>query len=145
MSQLSARDRTEIEWACAHLMHRFTHLLDARDYEPLAALFAREGVLYRPSAPDQPVAGRETILAAYKARPAGKATQHFITNATVDVDGPDAAHGVCSILLFTATPGEAPLKADPVQSLGYYRDRFVREDGMWKFLERRGSVSMTAG
>ena len=145
MGELSERERIEIEWTCAHLTHRFTHLLDAKDYEPLVQLFARDGVLYRPSAPDEPIAGREVILAAYRARAGGKATQHFITNAAITVDSADAAHGVCSILMYTAAPGEGPLKADPVQALGYYRDRFVREDGVWKFLERRGSVSMTAG
>jgi hypothetical protein len=145
---LSDRDRLDIEWTCAHLMHRFTHLLDAREYDALAPLFARDGVLYRPSAPDEAISGRDTILAAYKARAGGKATQHFITNASVTVDNAAEAHGVCSILLYTAAPGDGspgPLKADPMQSLGYYRDRFVFEDGAWKFLERRGSVSMTAG
>jgi hypothetical protein len=142
---MDERARIDIEWTCAHLMHRFTLLLDARDFEPLAALFAKDGVLYRPSAPNEPIKGREVILAAYKARPATRATQHFITNATVTVDGPDAAHGVCSILMYTAPAGEGVLKADPVQALGYYHDRFVKEDGAWRFLERRGSVSMMAG
>ena len=148
MDALSTRERIGIEWTCAHLMHRFTHLLDARDYDPLADLFALEGVLYRPSAPDQAVAGREVIRAAYKARAGGKLTQHFITNASVTVDSPTEAHGVCSILMYTAAPGQdgpGPPKADPAQALGYYHDRFVLEDGAWKFLERRGSVSMMAG
>jgi hypothetical protein len=144
MNPMPPSERAQIEWACTHLTHRFAQLLDARRFEALAALFTEDGAFARPSAPDEVVRGRDRILAAYQARPAGKATRHIITNTAIEVDGPDAARGVCYILLYTATPvqGAGPLKADPVQAIGEYRDRFVREAGEWKFAERLGSVSM---
>jgi hypothetical protein len=142
VTALSDRERLDIEWTCAHLTARFAQLLDAGEWDAVADLFAKDGALYRPSAPGEPVRGREAIRAAYHARPASRVTQHFITNCTVDVASGAEATGVCYILMYTAAPGEGVLKADPVQALGRYHDRFVLEDGAWKFAERRGSVSM---
>ncbi|HTI66047.1 MAG TPA: nuclear transport factor 2 family protein [Caulobacteraceae bacterium] len=142
MAGLSTRERLDVEWTCAKLTHRFAQLLDGGDWDGVSDLFARDGALYRPSAPDEPVKGRAAIRAAYHARPAAKVTQHFITNTVVDVTSATEATGVCYILMYTATPGEGVLKADAVETLGRYHDRFVLEDGTWKFLERRGSVSM---
>lgn len=144
---LPQRDRIEIEWACTHLTHRFAQYLDARDFDAVVALFSVDGALSRPSAPSEIVQGREALLAAYKARPAGKVSRHFITNTVIDVDSPTEAHGVCYILMYTAPPSDGPgrLQADPVQAVGAYHDRFVLEDGTWKFRERIGSVSMMAG
>jgi hypothetical protein len=148
LTKPSTSERIEIEWTCTHLTHRFAQLLDARDFEPLTALFARNGALFRPSAPDDPIVGHVAILAAYRARPGGKITQHFITNTVITADNTEQAHGVCYIQLYSAVPNEGsgePPRADPVHSLGHYHDRFIKEDGIWKFLERRGSISMTVG
>jgi hypothetical protein len=145
MAEMSASARREIEWACTHLTHRFAQHLDARDYEAVVALFTEDGALARPSNPAEVTRGRADLLAAYRARPAGKVTRHFITNTVIDVDGPTEAHGVCYILMYTAEPGEGRLKADPVQAIGAYHDRFVKVGDEWKFRERIGSVAMMAG
>jgi hypothetical protein len=144
---MSPTERREIEWACTHLTHRFAQHLDARDYEAVVALFSEDGSLARPSNPNDVTAGRAALLAAYKARPAGKVTRHFITNTVIDVDSPTEAHGTCYILMYTALPAEGGerMQAEPVQAIGAYHDRFVLVDGEWKFRARVGSVSMMAG
>lgn len=144
MSGMTPEERGAIEWACTHLVNRFTLLLDARRFDEIVTLFASDGGLRRPSDPGTLIAGRDNILAAYKARPAGKVTRHLVANTTIDVESPTRASGVCYVILYTADPVDnatGPLKSDGYV-IGAYHDRFVLEDGEWRFLERAGSISM---
>ncbi|MFK4792482.1 nuclear transport factor 2 family protein [Sphingobium sp. ZW T5_29] len=130
MSVLDAEARRAIEWDCARLVHYYANLNDGAEWEAAAALFAEEGLLVRPSAPDRPIAGRDAILAAFLAR-SPRATRHVCANVVIDVLSADRAVGESAMLLFTG-PG-APL-------VGSFHDRFTRTAEGWRFLERRGSL-----
>lgn len=124
------KDRRAVEADCARLVALYANLNDEARWEEVAALYAQDGVMYRPTAPDAPVAGREAILAAFKARPA-RTTRHICSNVVIDVDSDDTARGTSAMLLFT---GEgAPL-------VGSFHDRFVLTGDGWRFAERRGSL-----
>lgn len=127
--------------ACADLVVRYAYLNDERRFEELAALFTEDAVLYRPSAPDQPIAGRQAILAAFRKRPADALTFHVCSDILVDVQDARTAQGVSRILLLAATrPADGMLAgvAANVPVPGTFRDRFVLTEDGWKFAERRG-------
>ncbi len=142
---LSSAERIEIERACERLIHRYARALDLGDLEAAADCFALAGAMARPMAPERVIHGREAIRAALLARPKALLTKHLSTNVMIDVESRDAARGLSCLTMISATPaaGSAPphASAGPIW-FGEFRDRFVREEGEWKFLERLGSIQL---
>ncbi len=122
------------ERACERLILDYAALNDAGDWDGVAALYTDDGRMSRPTAPDAFIEGRDTILAAFKARPA-RTTRHICANIRVVVESEDRATATSQILLFTAA-GQPPL-------VGSYADRFVHTSEGWRFAERRGSLDFT--
>lgn len=120
-----------VEADCARLIARYANLNDAARWDELAALYADDGLMTRPSAPDAPVIGRAAILAAFQARPA-RQTRHVCSNVVIDVESPSTARGESAMVLFQ--PEGAPL-------VGSFHDRFVLTADGWRFAERRGSLA----
>lgn len=128
---MTAGERAAIEHACAKLIARYANCNDAGDWDALAMLYAVDGRMARPTAPDDWIVGRDAILAAFRARPV-RIARHLCSNVVVDVLSPDRAVAESAMALFL--PGEPP-------KLGSFHDRFVREEGAWRFAERRGVLS----
>ena len=128
---MTDEERRAIEADCARLIALYANLNDAGRWEELAALYAEDGLMTRPTAPDAPIRGRAAILAAFQARPPRK-TRHLCSNVVFEVLGPDEARGESAMVLFQ--PEAAPLA-------GSFHDRFVRTPQGWRFAERRGSLS----
>ncbi len=124
------KDRRAAEADCARLIALYANLNDEARWDEVAALYAEDGVMVRPTAPNASVAGREAILEAFKARPP-RTTRHVCSNVVIDVESDTTARGTSAMLLFT---GEgAPL-------VGSFHDRFILTDDGWRFAERRGSL-----
>lgn len=121
-----------IEWECARLINLYAQLNDAAHWEELAALYAADGSMTRPTAPDTPIIGRDAILAAFQSRPA-RTTRHICSNIVIDVETATAARGSSAMLLFTAA------NAPPL--VGGFKDRFVLTGDGWRFAERCGTLS----
>lgn len=142
---LSPLERLQIERACERLVYAYSRALDLGDMNAAADLFVEHGSMARPMMPDKVVQGREAIRAGLLTRPKTLLTKHLATNVMIDVDGPTTAHGVsCLTMISTTPPADASppyVSAGPVW-FGEFRDRFVRVDGDWKFLERLGSIQM---
>lgn len=134
MSALSDDARRAIEWECTRLINLYARLNDAARWEEAAALYAENGLMTRPSAPDAPILGRAAILAAFSAR-APRATRHICSNIVIEVESATAARGSSAMLLFTGGP--TPL-------VGGFEDRFVLTDAGWRFAERRGSLDFVS-
>jgi ketosteroid isomerase-like protein len=128
---IDAAERRAIEHDCARLIALYANLNDAAQWDEVAALYAEDGVMFRPTAPDAGVEGREAILAAFKSRPA-RTTRHVCSNVVIDVESPTTARGTSAMLLFTA-PDAPPL-------VGSFHDRFCLTADGWRFAERRGSL-----
>lgn len=124
-------ERAAIEQACAKLIARYANLNDAGDWDAVAALYATDGRMARPTAPDDWIIGRDAILTAFRARPA-RTTRHLCSSIVVDVLSAEEAVAESAMALYQ--PGEPP-------KLGGFHDRFVFEDGDWRFAERRGFLS----
>ncbi|MFN3552618.1 MAG: nuclear transport factor 2 family protein [Novosphingobium meiothermophilum] len=128
---MTADERRAAEADCARLVALYANLNDEARWDEVAALYAEDGVMYRPTAPDAGIAGREAILAAFKARPPRK-TRHVCSNVVIDIESPTTARGTSAMLLFTGE--SAPL-------VGSFHDRFVLTGDGWRFAERRGSLT----
>jgi ketosteroid isomerase-like protein len=127
--------------ACRALVMRSAQYADAADYAGYAALFATDGVLVRPGG--APLLGRPAIEAAYASRPAERLTRHLVTNTLVDVESPDRARGVSTVLLWsgkhTDLPGPFGRPADARQVVGEFMDEFVRTPEGWRISRRTAS------
>jgi hypothetical protein len=142
---LSAAERIEIERACERLVHVYSRALDLGDLSAAADCFAENGSMTRPMMPDAVIQGRETIRASLLTRPKTLLTKHLATNVMIDVESRDSASGLSYLTMISTTPpadGKPPYVSQGPLWFGEFRDKFVRENGAWKFLERRGSIQM---
>ncbi len=143
---LSAAERIEIERACERLVYAYSRALDLGDLSAAADLFAENGSMSRPMAPEQVIQGREAVRASLLTRPRTLLTKHLATNVLIEVESRDAAHGVSCLTMIATTPPadrKPPFMSNGPVYFGEFKDRYVREQGVWKFLERRGSIQMT--
>ena len=142
---LSAAERIEIERACERLVYIYSRALDLGDMSAAADCFAANGSMARPMMPDAVIQGRETIRASLLTRPKTLLTKHLASNVMIDVESRDAASGLSYLTMISTTPpadAKPPFVSQGPIYFGEFQDRFVRENGVWKFLERRGSIQM---
>jgi len=140
---MTPEERQAIEWECTRLINDYANLNDQGRWPEVAALYAEDGLMTRPTAPDQPIVGRETLLATFLSRPP-RVTRHVCANIVVTVESDSAASAYSVILLFSgqaASDGGLPMRDDKPPLVGEYRDRFVRTADGWRFAERRGTLS----
>lgn len=142
---LSNIDRMEIERACERLVYVYSRALDRGDMNAAADCFALEGTFARPMTPDNLIKGREAIRTALMSRPAKLLTKHVASNVTIDVESRERAHGVSYLTMIATTPhdGAKPPHATPGPLyFGEFADQYLLEDGVWRFLDRRGSMQL---
>ena len=142
---LSAAERIEIERACERIVYEYSRALDVGDLSAAADFFAENGSMARPMAPEQVIQGREAVRASLLTRPKTLLTKHLATNVMIEVESRDSARGISYLTMIATTPpadGKPPFVSSGPVYFGEFRDRFVRENGAWKFLERRGSIQM---
>jgi hypothetical protein len=128
-------DTLTIERACERLVLDFAYYSDHREYESLAQLFAADGIMKRPSG--DPIVGREAILQAYRARPAGRMTRHVCSNIRITVESADRARGLTYAVVYSASGDE---KAE--ERIGEFEDQFVRTSEGWRFAARQARFVM---
>ncbi|HTY94849.1 MAG TPA: nuclear transport factor 2 family protein [Steroidobacteraceae bacterium] len=142
---LSAVERMQIERACERLTLAYVRALDLGDMNAAADCFAENGSMARPMNPGQVIQGREAIRASLLTRPKTLLTKHLATNAMIEVESRDSARGISYLTMVATTPPEGvspPFNSSGPVYFGEMQDRFVRENGVWKFLERRGSIQI---
>jgi hypothetical protein len=144
----NAAECLEIERTCERIIYAYSRALDLGDMSAAADFFAENGSFARPMTPTVVVQGREAIRAALLTRPKTLLTKHVATNVMIDVVSRDEARGLSYLTMISATPtaGTDPpyVSAGPIYFCEFV-DRFVREVGEWKILERRGSIQMKFG
>jgi len=139
---MTDEERQRIEWACTRLINLYTLLNDANDWEGVAALYAPDGSMARPSAPDQPIKGRDAILAAFLSRPA-RAARHIVSNIVVDVASETEASAYSVLTLFQGLPnpdGGLPIRDPKGPLVGFYKDKLAKTSEGWRFAERIGGL-----
>lgn len=144
---MTAEERRAIEWECTRLINLYANRNDRRAWEEVVALYTVNGLMARPTAPDDPIVGQDALLAAFRARPPS-ATRHVCANIVVTVESASAASAESVILLFTGKldpDGGLPSRDAGPPLVGEYRDRFELTDEGWRFSERRGRLSFKLG
>jgi hypothetical protein len=143
VTALTPDERRAIEWDCTRLINDYANLNDQARWPEVAALYAEDGLMTRPTAPDKPIVGREALLASFRARPP-RASRHVCANIVVTVESAQAASAYSVILLFSGTPdpaGGPAVRDEGPPLVGEYRDRFVLTAEGWRFAERHGGLS----
>jgi len=144
-ASLSEMEIIGIERACERLVLDWVDLNDRQDYESLAALFATDGTMIRPSGDS--LVGRSAILKAYQSRPGGRITRHICTNVRITVESGDRARGQSYAVVYSANAGEPVeghigVQADARHLVGEFDDDFVRTPEGWRFAARRARFVM---
>ncbi|MBW0090153.1 nuclear transport factor 2 family protein [Pseudonocardia sp. KRD-184] len=118
-------DRAELH----ELVAVYGRLIDDRDVEGIGAIYTADAVFDSTAGP---VSGRDAVLDYYRGQlDRYGMTYHYPHSHTVEFTGPDTATGVVSAHAELAI-GDTPF----VVALRYL-DSYRREDGRWKFHERR--------
>ncbi|MGC1268979.1 MAG: nuclear transport factor 2 family protein [Croceibacterium sp.] len=142
---MTEEQRRAIEADCTRLINLYANGNDAGDWDAVAALYTKDGLMRRPSGGD-PVVGRAAILAGFKARPP-RTQRHVVANTVVDVLGPDEATAFSAIILYqgdVTSDGSLPQMSANSPLVGWYRDRLVRTAEGWRFAERVGGLDFRA-
>jgi len=142
MSDLEARlQRLEDLLEIQQLFIDYGSHLDAGRFDEYAKLFASDGEVKlgpmgRAKGPEAIQALMESILGN---RADSEKSYHLITSPMVQIDGDSATSEVMWSVVHIGEDGNPELS-----SLGVHNDELVREDGRWKFRERRGSMRIPA-
>src|SRR3954451_15963433 len=115
------------------LIHEYCFRIDAGDLDGLAALFDRAelGSSVRPERMRGSEQARHYYDGVILYEDGTPGTMHCITNTTITIDGNAAA----ARSYFTVIQSRPEFTLQPIIA-GQYHDRFVREDGAWRFAER---------
>jgi uncharacterized protein (TIGR02246 family) len=113
---------------------------DHRDYRTFAALFASEGEwvggLGSAKGPKAIFELMDKTI-GHDPKPNGSGTFHVMTNDQIKIDGDLASATTKWIYITPGTDG-----APRMVYLGHYDDKFIRENGEWKFLRREAPADI---
>lgn len=118
-----------------NLLMEYTTGIDTGDFARTARLFEKGTWFYDPTSPitgvDVVTEFLEGLVVLYDGVPK---TKHVLSNIRVHVaDDFESATAESYVVVFQAAPESAP----QIIFQGAYDDSFVREDGVWRFHERR--------
>jgi hypothetical protein len=141
VSPEEAADRLAIR----ELIDAYARCADRRDADGQKALFTPDTrfVVYmagEEAGPTDELRGRESLTPVFENLNVYEATTHFNGQSTVVLDG-DRARGesYCIAHHVSSADGERTLMIAALR----YRDTFTKDDGTWRFAERRLYVDWT--
>ncbi|MGD8324886.1 MAG: nuclear transport factor 2 family protein [Gammaproteobacteria bacterium] len=138
-------NRTSIQWECQQLLNRVTNLIDGRQWEELVDCYLDDGVLFRPSDPDNGIVGRAAILRSLKARPPST-TCHLLANTEFDVLTSSRVVARSRVWLANGpTSIGGPVQAKAPLLIGSFEDTLVYDGERWLIAERKGSIELKFG
>jgi len=120
--------------AIESLLYTYAERMDAGDFSGVAALF--DGATYGPAGGPMlsGCAELEVVLRSMvQLHGRTPATKHVTTNVIVEID--DDGRGAQARSYFTVLQALADFPLQVIVA-GRYHDRFVRDDGGWRFAER---------
>jgi hypothetical protein len=145
-SVLDRLQRLEDKEAIYAVMERFFEYQESRNRDAYANLFAKNGELilrvgHQKGGPDGiRGTGRGGNRGASN-EPPPEPNRHILSNVHIELDG-DKATAVSRWTLLvpiedgTTRPPGLPPRGFSLSGTGHYCDKFVREDGQWKILQR---------
>lgn len=134
--------RIEDEAAIRELILQYAVLLDARDFDRYAQLFAKDGIWQNgPTVHQGREAIRDMLSGIYGPTPPGYVnTDSYRIVHNIEILSLDGDHATARSRHLTLMRGENG--APTPRLVGIYSDEFIREDGAWKFARRDDTVFM---
>jgi len=117
--------------AIRELPRLYCHYLWTQDPDRMANLFTEDATICIQGMEDYAITGRDKLAKVFRRVNAKYATQPFIHNHILELDGPDHATGVAYYEILEAREGAKYLAA------GFYRDEYRKVGGQWKFQSRK--------
>jgi len=114
--------------AIRDLARRYAHCVWQQDVSAAVELFAEDAEMH--TGERDPIVGKENLRAVYEEMLGGKMLHPFVHNHIVELSG-DTAIGICYLDLRAVIEGQSFMGS------GYYEDRYVRVDSVWKFKSRK--------
>jgi uncharacterized protein (TIGR02246 family) len=112
-------------------MARYCHALDACRFDDVAALFAADGQWMTDYGSAKGRAEIEALLTSTVPKPGeGPQRKHYITNILIALDGDRATARSDYLVIRASEKGPLPVMC------GTYKDKFVKEGGVWRFAEK---------
>lgn len=128
---LSIADRLEIQ----EVVSRYAWALDTGDVEAFVSCFCRVGVLvwdaFEAPARWEGEDALRHFASFFRAQPSSAGRQHHVTNLLLEADGEEAIGK--AYVTVALRQGDGP---HALNVMGWYEDRFRREDGQWRIAER---------
>jgi len=141
---MTPEQQLQIEWQCQRLALQFTALCDQQEWADACRLLTDDAVFARPTDPDNPIAGRAAIQAAFEARPSERISRHLCTNIVITPRSAEAAAGSLYALLYTGALAAGrraeAVVADDRQLVGEFHDEYVHTGHGWRIAARRGKI-----
>ena len=95
---MTPEQRRAIEWDSCHLVSKFYHYLDERQYEQVASLFTDDGTWVRMG---EQLDGKPRILEVMQQRSETLAIRHVLSNLVVDVKDDSSSRVAAYVTLYT--------------------------------------------
>ncbi len=120
--------------AIRELPRLYCHYLWIKDPVSMANLFAEDATICIEGMEDYAITGRDKLAKVFGRVNARYASQPFIHNHVVDLEGPDRATGYAYYEILEQ-------EGSNFLAAGYYRDEYRKIDGEWKFQYRKIHMS----
>lgn len=124
------------------LKARYFRLMDGKDWEGFADLFARDalfdvqGALEEAPTPTQEViCGRDAIVDYVRSGISPITSAHYGHMPEIDIMTEDSATGIWALADILRMPPGAPFAR--FHGYGHYHEEYVREDGAWRIAALR--------
>ena len=108
----------------------YCHYLWTKDPESMANLFTEDATISIKGMEDYAITGRDKLVKVFRRVNAKYASQPFIHNHVVDLEGPNRASGYAYYEILEQ-------EGSRYLASGYYRDEYRKVDGLWKFQSRK--------
>ena len=125
-------DKLADEMAIRDLVARYADAVNRRDADAWVALWARDCEWHILG---NPMTGRDDVLALWRSLMEGFSfVIQVIYSGTIELDGDEATGCWYLCEIWKGPDGSAGM------TVGVYRDRYVREEDMWRFRRRRFDI-----
>lgn len=134
--------RSMIQMECQQLLNRVTNLIDNCRWDELVDHYTDDGVLFRPSDPNNGLAGKTAILESFKARP-HKVTCHALVNTEMDIIDENNVVAYSRVWLSNgpAVEGGIANSEGPIL-IGSFIDTLTFHNDRWLIKQRKGSIEL---
>jgi len=122
VSRLAAKDEIR------ELTARYCHAVVDGNADTIVGLFCEDGVFQAHTFVSR---GHTALREFYENGVGGKTHKPFVQNHVIDFENDTEAFGRCSVEIRVLENGEAYTQA------GHYNDRYRKERGSWRFVERQ--------